>query len=95
VDQIKDFCLENMKLKLPATRAILYICLSFLCFTVNSPCLIAGLLLITTGVANIFAQINQNEEAHEGTNKLPSSERSAASDRTNLLNGGNTFGTFV
>jgi hypothetical protein len=87
-----------LKLKYPATRAIIYLCLSISCYTIESPCILAGLLLMISGVLYIFAQINQNEEAHDGTSKLVEAQaqkKNSASDRTSLLNGGNTFGTFV
>jgi hypothetical protein len=88
-----------MKLKYPATRAIIYICLSIVCYTIESPCILAGLLLMISGILYIFAQINQNEEAHDGTSKLVEAQAqkhsASTSDRTTLLNGKNTFGTFV
>ncbi len=87
--------MEKFKLKLPAIRSILYVCLAMVCFTVETPCIVAGLGLVASAVLYIFAQINQNEEAREGTSKMLSTEKKLASDRTALLSGGNTFGTFI
>lgn len=88
---MKEFCLETMKLKYPATKAILYICLGIICYLIASPCIVAGVLLMISGILYIFAQINQNEEAHDGTSKLISSNNSKNSTTTR----GNNFGTFI
>lgn len=78
-----------MKMRYPATKAILYLCLSTTCYLIPSPCVAAGILLMITGIVYIFAQINQNEEAHDGTSKLISSQNTKS-----IPERVNNFGTF-
>mmetsp|Transcript_9054 Transcript_9054/g.13612 ORF Transcript_9054/g.13612 Transcript_9054/m.13612 type:complete len:163 (+) Transcript_9054:25-513(+) len=91
-DIAHEFFMEKLYMKLPVFRAMLYTCLSIICFLGSTPCIGAGLLLFASAVLYGFAQINRNSDAFDGTNNIP--QHSQSTDRTGLMGQSSNFGTF-
>lgn len=64
--QARNLFENNLQLKRPSVRAVVYILISTYTFVGNSLCVAAGILLIISSILYLFAAINRRSDDNDG-----------------------------
>jgi hypothetical protein len=96
---VSEFMMQNFRLENKLNRGVFYFFVSLFCFTDQTPCIVAGLLLLASAALNGFAHINETSDSIDGTVNIGqgfsgySAPLGTNSEKTGLVSS-KDFGTF-